>query len=63
MMQAEKQEHEKERFPFLVLAFIFVSLFVILCCLLVVYPQENMFSFEVEKEKYALKPMNCPGHW
>uniref|UniRef100_A0A336L5Z5 threonine--tRNA ligase n=1 Tax=Culicoides sonorensis TaxID=179676 RepID=A0A336L5Z5_CULSO len=23
---------------------------------------ENMFSFEVEKEKYALKPMNCPGH-
>lgn len=22
-----------------------------------------MFSFEVEKEKYALKPMNCPGHW
>jgi len=24
--------------------------------------EENMFSFEVEKEKYALKPMNCPGH-
>ncbi|KNE54819.1 threonine-tRNA ligase [Allomyces macrogynus ATCC 38327] len=24
--------------------------------------QENMFSFEVEKEQYALKPMNCPGH-
>ncbi|KAJ7365884.1 Threonine--tRNA ligase 1, cytoplasmic [Desmophyllum pertusum] len=23
---------------------------------------ENMFSFEVEKERYALKPMNCPGH-
>ncbi|XP_046472210.1 threonine--tRNA ligase 1, cytoplasmic isoform X2 [Neodiprion pinetum] len=23
---------------------------------------ENMFSFEVEKEVYALKPMNCPGH-
>jgi threonyl-tRNA synthetase len=23
---------------------------------------ENMFQFEVEKEKYALKPMNCPGH-
>ncbi|MCL4126262.1 UNVERIFIED_CONTAM: hypothetical protein GTU68_057213, partial [Idotea baltica] len=22
---------------------------------------ENMFSFEVEKEKYALKPMNCPA--
>lgn len=24
--------------------------------------EENMFSFKVEKEKYALKPMNCPGH-
>ena len=24
--------------------------------------QENMFSFDVEKETYALKPMNCPGH-
>ncbi|KAG9305630.1 hypothetical protein G9A89_001691 [Geosiphon pyriformis] len=24
--------------------------------------EENMFSFEVEKEKFALKPMNCPGH-
>ncbi|XP_057300537.1 threonine--tRNA ligase 1, cytoplasmic-like isoform X2 [Hydractinia symbiolongicarpus] len=23
---------------------------------------DNMFSFEVEKERYALKPMNCPGH-
>ncbi|KAI5964123.1 uncharacterized protein KGF55_002065 [Candida pseudojiufengensis] len=23
---------------------------------------ENMFSFEVEKETYGLKPMNCPGH-
>lgn len=23
---------------------------------------ENMFSFEVEKATYALKPMNCPGH-
>lgn len=23
---------------------------------------ENMFRFEVEKETYALKPMNCPGH-
>lgn len=22
-----------------------------------------MFSFDVEKEQYALKPMNCPGHW
>ncbi|XP_010765646.1 threonine--tRNA ligase, cytoplasmic-like [Notothenia coriiceps] len=21
-----------------------------------------MFSFEVEKETFALKPMNCPGH-
>ncbi len=25
--------------------------------------QEHMFQFEVEKETYALKPMNCPGHW
>ena len=24
--------------------------------------QENMFAFELEKEKFALKPMNCPGH-
>ena len=24
---------------------------------------ENIFSFEVEKESFALKPMNCPGHW
>ncbi|ELK31735.1 Threonyl-tRNA synthetase, cytoplasmic [Myotis davidii] len=24
---------------------------------------DNMFSFEVEKEQFALKPMNCPGHW
>ncbi|GCB76470.1 threonine--tRNA ligase 1, cytoplasmic [Scyliorhinus torazame] len=23
---------------------------------------ENMFCFEVEKEIFALKPMNCPGH-
>ncbi|KAK6624040.1 Threonine--tRNA ligase 1, cytoplasmic [Polyplax serrata] len=23
---------------------------------------DNMFSFELEKETYALKPMNCPGH-
>lgn len=23
---------------------------------------DNMFAFEVEKEKFALKPMNCPGH-
>ena len=23
---------------------------------------ENMFTFDVEKEKFALKPMNCPGH-
>ena len=22
----------------------------------------NMFSFEAEKERFALKPMNCPGH-
>jgi len=24
--------------------------------------EENMFAFEVEKEKFGLKPMNCPGH-
>lgn len=24
--------------------------------------RENMFNFELEKEVYALKPMNCPGH-
>ncbi|KAL7751935.1 threonyl-tRNA synthetase [Sorochytrium milnesiophthora] len=24
--------------------------------------QENMFTFEVEKEHFGLKPMNCPGH-
>ena len=23
---------------------------------------DNMFRFEVEKEKFGLKPMNCPGH-
>ncbi|XP_075980881.1 threonine--tRNA ligase isoform X2 [Anticarsia gemmatalis] len=23
---------------------------------------DNMFSFDVEKETFALKPMNCPGH-
>eukprot|EP00300_Choanocystis_sp_HF-7_P004611 c13596_g1_i1.p1 GENE.c13596_g1_i1~~c13596_g1_i1.p1 ORF type:complete len:746 (+),score=211.22 c13596_g1_i1:41-2239(+) len=24
--------------------------------------RENMFLFEVEKQEFALKPMNCPGH-
>lgn len=24
--------------------------------------KENMFRFDVEKEQFALKPMNCPGH-
>ncbi|KAH3684049.1 hypothetical protein WICPIJ_004987 [Wickerhamomyces pijperi] len=24
--------------------------------------KENMFTFDVEKEKFGLKPMNCPGH-
>ena len=24
--------------------------------------QDDMFSVEVEKRKWALKPMNCPGH-
>lgn len=23
----------------------------------------NMFAFDVEKDTFALKPMNCPGHW
>ena len=25
--------------------------------------QDNMFQIEVEKERFGLKPMNCPGHW
>ncbi|KAL6721119.1 hypothetical protein ACLMJK_000219 [Lecanora helva] len=24
--------------------------------------QDDMFSLEIEKQKWALKPMNCPGH-
>jgi threonyl-tRNA synthetase len=24
--------------------------------------EDGMFTFEVEKEKFGLKPMNCPGH-
>ena len=24
--------------------------------------QENMFSFPIENETFAMKPMNCPGH-
>lgn len=24
---------------------------------------ENMFTFDIEKDTFALKPMNCPGHW
>jgi len=24
--------------------------------------QDDMFTFDVEKDKWALKPMNCPGH-
>ena len=24
--------------------------------------RENMYGFEIEKEAFALKPMNCPGH-
>ncbi len=23
---------------------------------------ENMFRFDVDKEQFGLKPMNCPGH-
>ncbi len=26
------------------------------------YYKENMFTLNVEKEEYILKPMNCPGH-
>jgi threonyl-tRNA synthetase len=26
------------------------------------YYKENMFTMMIEKEEYALKPMNCPGH-
>ena len=22
-----------------------------------------MYSFDVDSQKFALKPMNCPGHW
>ena len=25
--------------------------------------QDDMFTFEVEKEDWAMKPMNCPSHW
>lgn len=25
--------------------------------------KDDMFTFEVEKEEWALKPMNCPGHF
>ena len=24
--------------------------------------KDDMFNFEVEKDQWALKPMNCPGH-
>ena len=24
--------------------------------------KDDMFTFDVEKEQWALKPMNCPGH-
>ncbi|CAA6672500.1 unnamed protein product [Spirodela intermedia] len=24
--------------------------------------KENMFTFEIEKQEFGLKPMNCPGH-
>lgn len=49
--------------------FIDVAAFICICLLSGIFNinvfvfQENMFSFEVEKERYALKPMNCPGHW
>ena len=25
--------------------------------------QDGMYSFENESQTFALKPMNCPGHW
>ncbi|KAJ8796350.1 hypothetical protein J1605_002234 [Eschrichtius robustus] len=24
---------------------------------------DNMFTFDIDKDTFALKPMNCPGHW
>lgn len=26
------------------------------------YYKENMYIFEIDKQEYAIKPMNCPGH-
>jgi len=26
------------------------------------YYRENMYFFEIDKQEYAVKPMNCPGH-
>lgn len=26
------------------------------------YYKENMYFFEIDKQEYAIKPMNCPGH-
>ncbi len=26
------------------------------------YYKENMYTFKIEEQEYALKPMNCPGH-
>jgi len=26
------------------------------------YYKENMYIFKIEKQEYAIKPMNCPGH-
>ncbi|XP_048602072.1 threonine--tRNA ligase, mitochondrial 1-like [Brassica napus] len=25
--------------------------------------KKNMFTFDIEKQEFRLKPMNCPGHW
>jgi threonyl-tRNA synthetase len=26
------------------------------------YYKENMYTFEIDKQEYVIKPMNCPGH-
>lgn len=39
------------------------GLFIIIIYFCLFCAQENMFKFDVEKETFALKPMNCPGHW
>lgn len=49
--------------------FIDVVVFICICLLSGIFNinmfvfQENMFFFEVEKERYVLKFMNCLGYW